>query len=172
MGHGCDMVWHWWLMTVKCFDFGGHQCYIAFWAIVAYLEKVEWECDYMCIFHVFKSFLVLLCYYMILKNWPFHRVNRSKTAFDKDSAKISTFYSRRRFNNSALAGYYNGYAAEGPMLKFRVKFAVEDRKWQLIKTFLTVNRRFFNAGISAQQKADTHKSNNPNAHVLMNFNEF
>ena len=55
-------------------------------------------------------------------------MNRSKTAFDKDSAKISTFYSRRRFNNSALAGYYNGYAAEGPMLKFRVKFAVEDRK--------------------------------------------
>jgi hypothetical protein len=52
-------------------------------------------------------------------------VNRSKTAFDKDSAKISTFFSRR-FNYSALAGYYNGYAAEGPKLKFRVKFAVED----------------------------------------------
>ena len=81
---------------------------------------------------------------MLLKNWPFHGVNRSKTAFDKDSAKISTFFSRR-FNYSALAGYYNGYAAEGPMLKFRVKFAVEDTEndnllkpfWQWIEDFST-----------------------------------
>ena len=52
-------------------------------------------------------------------------MNRSKTAFDKHSATISTFSSPGRFNYSTLAGYYSGYAAEGSVLKFRVKFAVE-----------------------------------------------